>query len=84
MENPLELSIINNEISINFKLNIELYFKLINNIILFSNIWNYTFQIFLIFFERMSYNFKKGKKDIYQMYNGDKYIEKKKKNNKSK
>ena len=79
MENPLELSIINNEISINFKLNIELYFKLINNIILFSNIWNYTFQIFLIFFERMSYNFKKGKKDIYQMYNGDKYIEKKKK-----
>ena len=87
VEKPMELFIINNEILINFQLNIELYFKLINSIILFSNIWNYTFQIFLIFFERMSYNFKKGKKDIYQMYNGEKYIENKKKiinkNNKS-
>ena len=79
MESPLEMTIINNEISINFKLNIELYFKLINNIILFSNIWNYTIQIFFIFFERMSYNFNKGKKDIYEMYNGEKYNEKEKK-----
>ena len=74
---PFKLSMQNSDISITFYLNIDLNFKLINNIMMYSNLWNYSFMIFKIFFERMTYNFSKGKKDIYEMYHGKKKIEKK-------